>query len=101
MNLSELTVPLITPKSDPEVYRYISRVLGTEISEMVKPCYMPKLIKYFLDIQKYTGIDDEAIKIFKTGISKQYLKFNIYTDKYTILILIAVIYYLRKKKVEY
>jgi len=100
MNLLEFTPVKIEPRNDSEVYRYVSKIGGMEISEVTRPCYVPKLIKYYSDLQKYTGITDDIIKTFKSGISKQYIKFNIYNEKYTILLIIAVLYYMRKKKIE-
>ena len=98
--LLELATPDIAAKPDAEVYRFITRLLGTEISNMVKPCYIPKFTKYYLDLQKLTGITDDVIKEFKRNVESQYLKFNIYADKYTILLLMAVIYYIRKNKAD-
>lgn len=100
MNLLEFTPVMIEPKGDSEVYRYISKVVGVEISEVTKPCYVPKLVKYYADLQRYTGITDDMIKTFVSGISSQYVKFNIYREKYTVLILIAILHYMRMKKIE-
>ena len=100
MNLLEFTPVTIEPKGDAEVHRYVSKIVGTEISEVTRPCYVPKLIKYYSDLQKYTGITDNEIKTFKSGISSPYATFNIYNEKYTILLIIAVLYYMRKKKTE-
>lgn len=100
MDLLEFTPVTIEPRSDSEVYRYLSKIVGTEISEVTKPCYVPKLIKYYSDLQRYTGITDDTIKTFRSGISTEFNKFNIYNEKYTVLLIIAVLHYMRLKKPE-
>jgi len=99
MNLLEFTQVEVKPDEDSKVYRYISRILGIELSEVSKPCYKPKMIKYFSDLQHILGIDDDKIKEFVAGIVVPYPHiFRIYKDKFTVLLLIATIYYTRKGK---
>lgn len=86
--------------NDSNVYRYISKILGNEIVSISKPCYYPKLIKYFKDLQRITNIDQSKIKKFKSNISKKYSSFNIYTDNYTVMLIISILYYSQKKKYE-
>jgi len=101
MNLLEFTDVTVEPKEDSKVYRYISRILGIELAEISKPCYKPKVVKYFADLQHILGVDDKKIKEFVAGIIVPYPHiFKIYKDKFTVLLLIATIYYTRKGKPE-
>lgn len=100
MNLLEFGDVTIVPKEDAVVYRYISKILGIELSNMSKPCYYPKPVRYFLDLQSYLGIDKATIKQFKDKIESKYKTFDIYNEKYTVLLIIAILHYARKKKYE-
>jgi hypothetical protein len=101
MNLLEFTQVDIKPEDDSKVYRYISKILGNELTETSKPCHKPKLIKYFSDLQYILGIDNDKIKEFVSGIVVPYPHiFKIYKDKFTVLLLIATIYYTRKGKFD-
>lgn len=101
MDLLEFTQVEVNPEEDSKVYRYISRILGIELAEVSKPCYKPKVVKYFSDLQHILGIDDDKIKEFVSGIVVPYPHiFKIYKDKFTVLLLIATIYYTRKGKPE-
>lgn len=100
MDLLEFTAVTIEPKDDVKVYNYISKIVGTESSEIAKPCYLPKLVKYYSDIQKITGVDDKTISKFKSGISSKYSTINIYQEKYTLMLVISILHYMEKKKYE-
>jgi len=101
MNLLEFTQVEVNPEEDSKVYRYISRILGEELSEISKPCYKPKVIKYFSDLQHILDINNDKIETFISGIIVPYPHiFKIYKDKFTVLLLIATIYYIRKEKPE-
>ena len=100
MNLLEFTPVEIKPEEDSKVYRYISKILGSELSNMSKPCYKPKLVRYYSDLQSLLNVDDEKIKTFMRGIDDKYATFQIYRDKYTILLLIVIIHYTQKKRFE-
>lgn len=101
MNLLEFSQVEINPEEDSKVYRYISKILGTELSDISKPCFKPKVVKYFSDLQHILGIDDDKIKTFVSGIVVPYPHiFKIYKDKFTVLLLISIIYYVRKGKPE-
>lgn len=93
--------PEIQPKlSDAKIYRNMSKIYSTELVNISKPCYYPKLSRYKLDIQKEFGITNEEILLFKSNIIDKYKNFKIYGDKYTITILIIILYYQRQKKFE-
>lgn len=101
MDLLEFTQVEVKPEEDSKVYRYISRILGIELSEVSKPCYKPKVVKYFSDLQHMLGVSDEKIKEFVSSIVVPYPHiFKIYKEKFTVLLLIAIIYYIRKGKPE-
>lgn len=85
--------------NDSKVYRYMSKIYSVEASNVSNPCYLPKLVKYYADIKKITNIDEYKIKEFKDGIDPKY-RFNIYTDKYTCLLMIAMLYYTRRGKYD-
>jgi hypothetical protein len=81
-------------------HRYISKVVGAEYSRLTKPCYYPKLTIYFQDIQEITGFTNEHIETFKKGILDPYSKYVIYNDKYTVLILMCILYFFVVKKLD-
>jgi len=100
MNLLEFGNVEISPKPDAVVYRYISKIVGTEISNLSLPCQYPKLIRYISDLQNYLGVSNDDIKQFKSKIETKYKTFDIYNDKYTVLLIMAVLHFSRKKKYE-
>jgi len=100
VNILEYSQVSIEPKSDANIYRYMSKIVGTELSNMVKPCYYPKPVIYFKDIQEQLGVTPEDIKKFKSGIEAKYKTFDIYNDKYTIMLMLAILHYAQKKKYE-
>jgi len=87
--LTEFKLPEIKP--DAKEYRFVSKVVGLELSSIIKPCYRPRLIKYRLDLEKYTGVTKEKIKEFKNTLSSPYNKFPFFTDELNLLILIAIL----------
>jgi len=97
--LEEVTVPEI--KTDDKIlFNYVTQIYGFEIAGITKPCYYPKLIKYFTEIQNKSGVTDEHISIFKKSITPYYQKMYIFTEKYTILLFIIALHYSRINKSE-
>ena len=92
-------IPLVTYNSD--THRYISRLIGNEMSAISKPCYMPKLIRYQEDIKSLLKISDEELVKFKNkNISSEYGWFRVANDKYTLLVVAAIIYFCRTNRAE-
>jgi len=84
---------------DNKFYRSTYNMVGDEISSTSSPCYMPKLVRYYADMKANLNVDEQQIKDFKIkNFSKQYQKWNILSDKQTLLILIAIVYFARKRK---
>lgn len=78
--------------------RFLTKVTSFELSQMLKPCHNPKMVAYFHDLQKFTGIDSSDIKDFYNNLPSSHIKnFAILTDKITSSIFISIIYYLRIK----
>lgn len=78
--------------------RYLTKATSQELSFMLRPCHTPKMVSYYGDIKKYTGIDESDIKDFFNNLPSSYIKnFAILTDKITSAIFISIIYYLRIK----
>lgn len=88
----------IKPENESKIYREMNKIIGAELSNISKACYLPKINRYFSDLQKQTGVTDELIKEFKVNIAPKYKSFNLYQDKITIMLMLNVVYYLRKNK---
>ncbi|MCK5021112.1 MAG: hypothetical protein KAS32_29145 [Candidatus Peribacteraceae bacterium] len=88
----------IKPENESKTYRELTKIIGAELSNISKACYLPKINRYFSDLQKQTGVSDELIKEFKKNINPKYKSFNLYQDKITIMLMLNVVYYLRHKK---
>lgn len=91
-------IPELQPSN--KLYRNISKVVGNEIASVGTACYYPKLIKYYPDIRSDLGINDAQIKEFKLQMTDYYQKMSILTDKQTLMSLIAMIYFIRRRKPE-
>ena len=100
MIILEYGKPSLKPKSDSDIYKYMSKIAGNELSNMVKPCYYPKPVIYFKDILDKLNINLDTIKEFKNGIDPKYKTINIYNEKYTVALILAILYYSRIKKYE-
>jgi len=103
MIISELIqVPEFTEsKKHTEIYRYLSRVVGNELSKLTKSCYKPSFVLYHADLKKMTGITDDVIKEFRSKIDKKYRNgFQIFNDKYTLLIVIYMLRCAKEKRWE-
>jgi hypothetical protein len=86
--------------NDTECYKFISKIIGTEISRLSKPCYYPKLTIYYQDLQEITKFDDLMIKKFRDTVLDRYSKFAIFNDKYNVLLLMGIMYFSAKRKFE-
>lgn len=89
-------IPEIQPSN--KLYRNMSKIVGDEITNVGSACYYPKLIKYYSDIRNELGLTEEQLKEFKSQMTDYYQKFQILTDKQTLMSLISMIYFLRKRK---
>lgn len=92
---SNFSMPSVKIPDDTKVFKFITRLLGDELSQLSKPCYMPKLIKYIEDLKDLTLIDDDDIKKFRDVLDPAVKNFDIYRDKNTILLMIMLINYAR------
>ena len=90
---------IIVPKEkiqDADLHRYISKILGTELTNINTPCYKPKLVKYWPDLMKKSNITEDMIREFKKRLDKKYQTgFSILRDNYAILLLMLVLYFSR------
>jgi len=87
-------------KRESDVYKLITKIVGNELSNMTKACYYPKLVIYLEDIQNSLGITEDMIKEFRNSLDPKYKVFDIYKDKYTIILMLAILYFARTKKHE-
>ena len=86
-------------KNDNIIRRKISSLVGYEFSEMGNPCYIPKFIKYKRELSILLNITKYDIKQFKDSISPKY-RFNMLVESYTLMIIISMLYYGKKRKEE-
>lgn len=93
----EITNP---PKDDKKLIRYLASSIGAEITNISKPCYSPKVIKYKTDLLHLLGVSGVDIKYFLKNLDSKYSRFDIFSDQYTISIIISMIYFSQNKKPE-
>ncbi|MFW6002015.1 MAG: hypothetical protein ACOCQD_01605 [archaeon] len=92
-------LPLSKDKSDIKKVRVLlSRIVGNEFSNIAHPCYKPKIIKYWRELQHVTGIDDNLIQMFKENLPEYLKQRSVLVNKQTLLILIGIIHYTRIKE---
>jgi hypothetical protein len=84
--------------SDAAIIKYVSKIFADELGNISKPCYYPKFIRYFPEIQHLTGLRDEYLIDFINSIDKKYKKFNVLREKFTTLIIICIWYYAKEKR---
>ena len=92
------SLPTVEVRNDVVVYKSLSKIVGAELNEIMKPCYYPKLTKYYKDLQEMLGVFDEQITSFTQSIERKYSAFPILNDKYTTLLIVAILEYSRLKK---
>jgi len=90
-NIVNLIRNIQIPNNDIKLLRYLSVIIGFEMSEISKPCYSPKVIKYKKDLMYLIGIKDSEITEFVKNLGTTYSKFDIFKDKFTVSIIIAMI----------
>lgn len=85
-------------KSDEAIIKFISGVIGNELSGISTPCYMSKIGRYFQDLKKYVDLTDKDIETYRMTISKEYRKFEFLKDPHTLLIVMCMWYFNSKGK---
>lgn len=86
---------------DRKIHRKVSTIVGSELSNLGKVCYYPKMVRYFEDLISELQLTNEDIKRFKeTNIGKRYSSFSILNDKQTLMLVIAIIYFARRKQLD-
>lgn len=94
----QIKVPSISFKNESNLSRELNQILGKEITDISKPCYYPKLIKYFSDIKNKTNITSSTIREF-TNELKPYHNISILNDEYTKVILLCYLNLIQKNKI--
>jgi hypothetical protein len=89
------------PGRDRYFYRYVARIVATELSSISSPCYYPKLIKYWKELYNITNFDFNELERFKKTISPEYRSFDIFMDKQNIFLYICLIHFSKKNMKEY
>ena len=85
---------------DLELHKYVVKLVGTELSNLDIPCYYPKFIKYWKELQYKTSLDNKTLKASLDSLDKKYKSFRLLNDAQTMLMLIAVSHFLRNNKPE-
>ena len=94
------SIPLNIATNDNDVHRSLSRILGMELSQISKPCYFPKMIKYREDILHKTNITDSTVAMFLSQLDRKYAKFNLISEKYTVALILGMLHYGKKKDIN-
>ena len=95
-----MILPDLNITDENKLYRAVSKIVAYELSNISISCYYPKLTKYYQDLQQLTNIDETHIKIFKKSLDPKYRNMSVLTDKYTLLLIMSLIYFKRKNKNE-
>jgi len=99
--LSEsIVLPDMSDMDEVKFHRYLSKLLGYELAQLTRIAYMPKFVKYWEDLKKYSGISDEKRLMFKSKLEKKYRSMSIFSDKYSQLFVITLIYFSTRKKYD-
>ena len=93
-------LPEFKIESDTKLIRYLSNLLASEIVQVDKPCYYPKLSRHIEDIKKISGITDDVIMKFHRNLSKEYRSWKMLKNKFTILCIILILHYTEEGKTE-
>jgi hypothetical protein len=92
-------LPDVTYNAD--IHKYISRIIGSELAAISRPCYLPKLIRYQEDLKSTLHISDEDLIKFKNkNISLDYGPLKAFSDKYTLLLMASILYFCRNNQFE-
>ncbi len=86
---------------DRKIHRKITNTVGSELSNLGRPCYYPKISRYFSDTLSDLKLELDDLKRFKnTNIGKRYASFSIISDKQTLLLVVGIVYFARQKKTD-
>jgi len=83
-----------------ELNRYISTIIGAELNDISRPCYYPKTIKYKNDLFARLNVKPADIKSFVKQFDADIARFNMFNDDFTIVLLMATIYFAKTKRTE-
>ena len=96
-NLSHFKLP-IEKTDDVKLYRAVVKIIARELSLITKPCYAPKLIKYWNDLYKISNFNKNQVKEFKNSLTPYYRKFNIINNNETVFYTVSYILIISNKK---
>lgn len=99
--LDNMVIPKSSDSEQKRLINYVSRYVGQEFSRISEPCYYLKISKVWKDIVYLTGIDKDSISAFKKNLPAKYSVRQILADPASILIIIAIVHYMRNNKKEY
>lgn len=83
-----------------QVYRFVSRIVGNELSDISKPCYMPKLVGYRNELTNLLGYTRERGRSFQNQFSPKYARFGFLQDEFTRMILMGLVHYGAERNVD-
>jgi len=93
-----ITIPKNSKTEISKLSRYMVKLVGNELGNINKACYKPKFVHYWRDMLYLTGFDMESIVDFsKSFPNTGAFKSKIFNDKYNLLILMCIVYFLRTK----
>lgn len=85
-------------KDKQKLHRYVTKVVGEELSRLSKPCYYPKLKKHFHEIPHLLGLTEQNIKdfvkVFYKGIPAA--NWMLHKNPYTNLLIFLQYYFLNE-----
>jgi len=87
-------------KYSPRVNKKVSQIVGNELTNLSKPCYYPKMVRYFKDLKADLGITDDDIARFKKeNLSRKYASFVMMKDNQIVCLMMTFIFFAQAKKI--
>jgi len=95
-----IKIPKSSKKDINKLVKYVTKLVGNELGNISKACYMTKFIHYWRDILYLTGFKQDDINAFTKSYPKTsaFTKSQIFRDKYNQLILMCIIHFLNTKQ---
>jgi len=84
-----------------DLKRYMANSAAIEISNLDKPCYQSKYLKYKSDIEYMLKLDREKRKLFLKQFRSKYRNFKLINDDFTLDLIMLLIYTFKVKDYEF
>lgn len=99
MNITDMSIDM-TLAEQQSLNKYMSGIVGYELTRISSACYMPKFIRYKKDFMFKTGVNKKDIQAFKKSLGSVYSKFRLLADEFTLIMLMYIIYSLKNNYKE-